>query len=156
MGFFDSVGNGINVVMGFLFSWSILISPYLCIFLVTIFLTLISTVVYKYTSDQTRLKIIKEEMDGLKKKMKDSKGDMQKYSEYNKKLTGLSLETMKHSIFNFKYMIITLIPLGLAFNWLRLTFSPMNLWGSAWGWFWIYMIFSLIVSQLARKILKVY
>lgn len=156
MAFFDSIGKGINIGMGFIFGWAISISPYFAILLVTIFLTLISTLVYKYTSDQIRLKSIKEEMDNLKKRMKEAKGDMEKVSALNKQMTTLSLETMKHSIFNFKYMVITLIPLGLAFSWLRTTFSPMNLWGSAWGWFWIYMIFSLVISQVIRKLLKVY
>ncbi len=156
MTFFSSIENGIHVGMTFLFGWAIFISPYFAILLVTIVLTLISTAVYKYTSDQVRLKSIKEEMDNLKKKMKEAKGDMAKVTALNKQMTTLSLETMKHSIFNFKYMLITLIPLGLAFNWLRTTFSPMNIWGSTWGWFWVYMIFSLVISQVIRKLLKVY
>ena len=71
MGIYDTFGNGISYLMNAAFGWSIPISPYFAILLVTIVLTFISTLVYKYTSDQIRLKSIKEEMDGLKSKMKD-------------------------------------------------------------------------------------
>lgn len=156
MSFTESVGVWINSLMQFLFGWSINISPYFALFLITIVLTLISTLVYKYTTDQVRMKSIKEEMDGLRAKMKEHKGNIEKMNEINGKITTLSLEQMKHSVLNWKYMIITLVPLGLAFNWLKLTFSPMNLWSSPWGWFWAYLIFSLFVSQFVRKVLKVY
>ena len=95
MGFFSSIENGIHVGMSFVFGWAIPISPYFAILLITIFLTLISTVAYKHTSDQIRLKSIKEEMDSLKKRMKEAKGDMARVSALRQEKEGLSLQDIQ-------------------------------------------------------------
>jgi len=128
-------------------------SPLGAILLISLIVTLLTTLVYKYFTKQKVLKAMKEEMDDLRKQMKEFKNDTQKMMELQKKSFQKSMEQMKHS---FVPMLITFIPLIIIFGWLQATYKEIgNLLGPL-NWLWIYILSSIIFSIILRKIMKVY
>ncbi|MBS3108594.1 DUF106 domain-containing protein [Candidatus Woesearchaeota archaeon] len=125
----------------------------------TFILTLLITIIYKYASNQAELKRIKEESIQLQKELKDHKNNPDKLAELQKKqleqFKGTFIDSFKH---NFKPMIITFIPMALLFVYLREYYNaignPKIFLGL--GWIWAYIIFSVVFSQILRKILKVH
>jgi len=67
-----------------IFGWSINISPLFGIGVVAFIFTLIVTLIYKYTTDQSFMKSVKEEMKDLQKQMKEHKEDHKKVMELQK------------------------------------------------------------------------
>nr|MBA4404924.1 hypothetical protein [Nanoarchaeum sp.] len=136
------------------FGWSININPVFGLFFITLILTLIVTIIYKYATDQKKQKMAKEEMKMIRGDMKKYKEDPKKVMEFQKRAMELSMEQMKNS---FKPMLITFIPLVIIFAWLKITYEPLtlNLVGIH-SWLLIYIIFSLILSPILRKVMKVY
>lgn len=124
--------------------------------LVSIAVTLTSTLIYKYATDQEVMKSLKEETKMLSAEAKKAKEDPKKMIELNKRIMEKNMDYMRHS---FKPMIITIIPFGLFFVWLSKIYTNLGpiIPNMAWiSWFWIYIIFSILLSIVLRKILKVY
>lgn len=136
------------------FGWSINLNAEFGLFFITLVLTLIVTVIYKYATDQKKQKMSKEEMKSIRAEMKNNKDDQKKLMELQKRTMEISMEQMKNS---FKPMLITFIPLIIVFAWLKTTYEPLslNLVGIH-SWLLIYIIFSLILSPILRKVMKVY
>ena len=91
----------------------------------SILMSLMITVIYKYTTNQKEMKHIKDEMKRLQKEMKSAQGDQ-------KKMLKLNSEIMKH---NSQYMmkslrssLFTLFPALLIFMFLsgHIAFSPIT------------------------------
>ena len=128
-------------------------SPFGAVLLISLIITLITTLAYKYFTNQQKLKVLKEEMDSLRTQMKESKNDTQKMMEIQKQSFQKSMEQMKHAI---KPMLITFLPIIILFTWLQTTYAPVgNLLGPL-NWLWVYILSSLIFSIALRKLLKVY
>ncbi len=124
--------------------------------LVSIVVTLASTLVYKYATDQDVMKSLKEETKMLSEEAKKAKDDPKKMIELNKRVMEKNMDYMRHS---FKPMIITIVPFGLFFIWLSKIYSDIGpiISSASWlSWFWLYVIFSIVLSIVLRKILKVY
>ncbi len=128
-------------------------SPLGAILLISLIVTLLTTLVYKYFTKQKVLKAMKEEMDDLRKQMKEFKNDTQKMMELQKKSFQKSMEQMKHS---FVPMLITFIPLIIIFGWLQATYKEIGKLLGPLNWLWIYILSSIIFSIILRKVLKVY
>ena len=135
------------------FGWSINISPLFGIFVVSAVLTIITTLIYKYTTNQTRMKAIRDELKSLQVDMKKEKDNPKKVIELQKVMWEKNLESMKH---NIKPMLITFLPVIFVFRWMGETFAPFGdvLW--TFGWLGTYLIFTIILSMVLRKLLKVY
>lgn len=125
------------------------------LFLISFFLTLALTLVYKWMTDQKLMKSLKEEMTAMRGEMKQYKQDTQKMMELNKKVWDKNMVYLKHSL---KPNLITLIPIIIIFSWLRSYYeglgNPTIFLGLSW--LWTYIIFSLVLSMLIRKLLKVH
>ncbi len=143
---FDAFFNSI-------FSWAIQISPLFGIFFVSAVITLLTTLVYKYATDQKVLKALREDLSRLQKEMTQEKHNPQKMGELNSQIWQKNLESMKHGL---KPMIITFIPVIIIFQWMRATFAPYGNVLFFLGWFGTYFIITLILSITFRKLLKVY
>ncbi len=138
--------------------------PILFITLVSFGLTLIVTLIYKFTTNQAVIKASKEEMKKIREELKVNKGNNEKLMELNKRSLELSMEQMKHS---FKPMIITFLPVILVFTWMKKYFTDSEVIlnfgfnlpkiGSnlGLGWIGIYVLTSLVFSFALRKLLKV-
>jgi len=115
------------------------------IIFISFIITLISTLVYKYTTNQKLMKSLKEEIVILQKKGKKDK------EIWNKQMT-----IMKNSLASTFY---TFIPIIILFRWLSTHMSTekiINIWFIHIGWLGTYVIFTIVFSYVVRKILKVY
>lgn len=116
-----------------------------------------TTLVYKYFTDQSLMKQIKEDIKKYQEQMKLHKGDAPKQLEIQSKMTALNMKMMPQT---FKPMIITMIPFLLIFTFLNKVYLgmiilPLPFWKGHLGYIGTYIILSMIFSTLFRKWLKV-
>ena len=142
----------LNNFFNLIFGWAVNISPLTGMIVISFILTLIVTLVYKWTTDQVMMKSLKDELKQHQKEMKDHKGDPKKMME----IQGKAMEkNMKYFMHSLKPMLITFIPLILVFGWLKENYDGVEvLFGLSW--IWSYIIFSIIFSIILRKVMKVY
>ncbi len=98
--------------------------PILVILLVSLFVSVLSVVVYKFTTNQTKLKSIHEEQKNLRAEIKKNQKNPEKAMKLNQRAMELSMEIMPESM---KSMIFTFIPIIIIFGWLsaNLSFMPL-------------------------------
>jgi uncharacterized membrane protein (DUF106 family) len=154
------------MVLENMFDW--LFSPFLKfgdgvgIILISVLLTLLITLFYKFFTNQELMKSLKKELKSLQKEMKTLKDNPEKFMKTQKKAMQKNLEYMKHSM---KPTLITFLPLILIFGWLRFKFADSGdifiwgfnipLFGTGLGWLGIYFFSAVISSIIFRKILKI-
>lgn len=136
-------------------TWSILVLS----FIITLFITL----AYKFLSNQTEIKRLKDEAKELKKEMKTTKNDPEKLMQIQKQSMQKSMETFRHSM---KPMFFYMIPLLLVFGWMSKTFKGAGeliswgfyipLFGTGFGWLGTYVLSTVLFNLILRKILKVH
>jgi uncharacterized membrane protein (DUF106 family) len=90
------------------------------IFIISLLATFLTTIIYKYTTDQKMLKQIKKDMKDLKEQIKKHKTDQKKMMKIQKEMLDKNMVMMKQS---FKSMLYTFIPLILVFAWLAATIA---------------------------------
>jgi len=91
--------------------------PLLGVFLIAFFITLTITLVYKFTTDQKKMKKLKDELKEAQKKIKTlTKDNPQKALEVQQEMMKKNMEYMKHS---FKSTLYTMLPILLIFAWLN-------------------------------------
>jgi len=133
------------------------------ILLISIILSLVVALIYKYATDQAVMKDLKEQLKKYQQQMREAKNDLNKLSELQKKAMEVNMKYMKQS---FKPMIITMIPFIIIFWWLRSLYTgvvvipfnfhfPLSGLETGLGWIGTYIIFSMIFTTLFRKALKV-
>jgi uncharacterized membrane protein (DUF106 family) len=127
------------------------------LFIISLILTGLITLAYKYLTDQTKMKELKDEMSSMQKKMKEMKDQPDKVMSMQKDAMKKNMEYMKHSM---KPTLFTFVPIIIIFGWLRTYFDTQTAAGTPFSffglsWLWAYIIFSLITSIVLRKIMKV-
>ncbi|MEM2954603.1 MAG: EMC3/TMCO1 family protein [Candidatus Nanoarchaeia archaeon] len=120
-------------------------------------ISLASTLVYKYATDQSLIKALREEAKKIQEELKNAKNDQQKTAELQNKLVPINLKLMSQTL---RPSIITIIPFILIFALLSKIYNsmviiPLPFWKGHLGWIGTYIIFSMIFSTAFRKILKV-
>jgi uncharacterized membrane protein (DUF106 family) len=90
------------------------------IFIISLLATLLTTIIYKYTTNQKQLKQIKKEMKEMKAELKKYKNDQKKMMKVQKDMLEKNMIMMKQS---FKSMLYTFVPLILIFAWLAATIA---------------------------------
>lgn len=135
---------------GLLLNWNVTIG----MLLITAIITLITTILQKYLTDQNLLKTIKEEQKLVQQEMKLVKSNPEKSMELSKKSMELTMKTLPMTMRPAMY---TIIPFVLFLRWFNdyFTTNPMHILGFM-SWFWAYLIFSIIFSSIFRKLLKVH
>ena len=144
-------------------------NPLLFVSLISLLASLLVTLSYKYLTNQSTLKRLREESNELRKKMKEeskiNKYNPEKLMEMQKRMMEMSMEQMKHT---FKPMLINFLPLIILFWWIRNSIQdsqvilslPFNIpklgLHNGFGWLGVYVIISLIFNQIFKKMLKVY
>ncbi len=127
-------------------------------------LSLATTLVYKFMTDQTLIKQVKEDVKKYQKEMKEHKGDTAKVMELSKKMNALNMKIMPQQ---FKPMLITIIPFIIIFYLLRSIYMgmviipfdfhfPLSGLETGLGWIGTYIIFSMVLTTVFRKAMKVY
>jgi len=120
MGFYDIINTIIGPVLDPLKA----IGPFYVILLISLIVSLIITVVYKYATDQKLMKSLKDDIKVLQKDMKKLRNNPQKMMKVQKEAMDKNMKYMMHS---FRATLITFIPLILIFGWLNTNFAYESL-----------------------------
>ncbi|MDP3992242.1 MAG: EMC3/TMCO1 family protein [Nanoarchaeota archaeon] len=145
----NSVGAILNPTAGGLLGWNLTIGMTILILILSVLMTLIR----KYTTDQKTLREMKEEQKKLQE-------DIKKLEPGSKEHTELSMKSMKFIGPMFKLglrpIIYTAIPLILLFRWFTDYFALVDIrFFGFLSWFWFYLLGSIIFSSILNKVLKV-
>lgn len=111
--------------MNFLFGWLLSFPPWVGILLLCFIISLLVTLIYKFTTNQSLMKTLKEEIKALQAEMKTLKHDPAKMMEVNKRAMETNMKYMSQS---FRPMIFTFLPVIIIFGWLNahLAFEPIQ------------------------------
>lgn len=118
-------------------------------------ISLITTLVQKYATDQKTIRELKAQQKELSKKMKEFGHDLEKQRAIQKEMGPLTMALMKHSM---RPLMFTGIPFILLFRWFWDYFNAIPDGVKFFGflsWFWFYLIFAMIFGSVLRKALKV-
>lgn len=141
---------GINAILsptlGTLLNWNVSLG----MIIITGGIALILVLVQKYTVDQDSLRQLKKEQKLLQEEAKKYRDNPQKLLEINKQQLQFLPRTMDLTM---APVIYTAIPLLVFFRWFSDYFAanPAKVFGIL-GWFWAYLIFSVIFSMIFRKV----
>jgi uncharacterized membrane protein (DUF106 family) len=149
-----AIKNSIHYVLdpsaGALLNWNLNLGMLIIVFLITV----MTTIVQKYATDQKTLKEMKAEQKVLQNQMKEFKNHPEKMMELQKKQFAMMPKQMKLSM---RAIIYTGIPFILFFRWFQDFFlangSPKFWLGM--GWFLFYLISAIIFGSILRKYMDV-
>jgi len=103
-----------------IFSPILKIPTLLAVALLSFLISLIITIVYKFTTDQNLMKQLKDEMKELQKEMKELKNHPDKAMEVNKRFMNTN---KKYMIQSFKSTIYSILPIFIIFGWMNAHFA---------------------------------
>jgi len=92
------------------------LEPFWVIFILSFFMALIITLIYKFLTDQELMKSLREDIKKDQKEMKQLRNDPDKMMAIQKKAMKKNMKYMSQS---FKPMIVSFIPIMLIFGWLN-------------------------------------
>ena len=142
----NSVHSVLDPSAGALIDWNLTIGMLIIVFI----LSMITTLLQKYTTDQ-------ETLSELKKQQKEVQLEMKKYRDNPEKVMELQRSsmpvTMKIMELSMRSALYTIIPFILLFRWFMDYFSNAGnpLFFGFITWFWFYLIFAIIFSSILRK-----
>ena len=146
---FENITSGAVLFLQDFASWS----PLFSLLIISFIVGLLSTLTYKYLTNQQLIKETKEEMKKIQEEMKLLKSDPSKMMEKQKELMQKNAPIMKES---FKLILYTIIPFGIIFLLIQKAYVPLGKIAFGMSWFWIYFISSFIFNLILRKVMKVY
>lgn len=155
--YFEWIRNSVHYILdpsfGILLNWNL----HWGMLIIALFISLITTFIQKYATDQEALKELKAGQKELQKEMKkfQKEGNTSKVMELQKQQFSSMPEMMKLSMSSIVY---TGIPFVLFFRWFNDYFSaiPEFRFFGFISWFWFYLILLMITGGVLRKILKVH
>ncbi len=98
--------------------------PFLAIVLVAFLLSVMITYIYKWTTDQKKMKSMKDKMKKYQKLMKENRDKPEKMMKIQKKAMSYNMEYMKMSM---KPTLFTFIPIIIIFGWLSANFAYIGI-----------------------------
>ena len=112
--------NLLNPVLGPLLNLPSLWAVVLLSFLISLIITLI----YKFTTNQSLMKDLKDEMKAFQKEIKELRNEPQKAMEVQKRSMKVNMKYMSHSM---RSTLFTFIPIILIFGWMttHLSYDPI-------------------------------
>jgi len=153
------IANSVHAVLdptaGVLLTWNLTAG----MLLIVLIITLLTTVIQKYATDQDALRELKKEQKILQEEMKKYKDHPEKVAELSKKQLQFIPKTFK---LTSRAVMFTGIPFILFFRWFNDVFTdmaivtgePIKFLGFL-SWFWFYLIFTMVFSTFLRKMFKV-
>ena len=90
------------------------------VILLSFLISLIITVVYKYTTDQNLMKQLKEEMKEFQREIKELKKEPEKAMQIQKKSMQTNMKYMMHSM---RSTLFSIIPIIVIFSWMNANFA---------------------------------
>ncbi|MEK6875312.1 MAG: EMC3/TMCO1 family protein [Nanoarchaeota archaeon] len=149
-----AIKNSVHAILdpsaGKLLNWNVTYGMLIAVFIIT----LISTLVQKYGTNQAEIRRLKKEQKDINERAKQLKDNPEKMMEVQKELMPLTGELMKHSM---RPLIFTAVPFVLFFRWFADYFAimPDFKFFGFFSWFWFYLLSAIIISMILRKFLKV-
>jgi len=100
------------------------ISPFLTLVVLALIISLLITLVYKFFTNQGKMKEMKEKQKDYQKRMKELRTNPEEMMKVQKEAMKVNMEYMKMS---FKPTLITMIPILLIFGWMaaHLSYEPL-------------------------------
>jgi uncharacterized membrane protein (DUF106 family) len=100
------------------------VSPFWAIFILAFAISLVITLAYKYLTNQSEMKRLKEKQKHFQKRMKELRKEPEEMMKVQKEAMSTNMEYMKHS---FKATLITMLPILLIFGWMNvhLAYEPI-------------------------------
>ena len=145
----NAIHSALDPTIGLLLDWNLSIG----MLIVVAILSLLTSLIHKYTTDQHELRKLKEEQKILQAELKKYQNDPKKLVELQRKQIEFFPKTLDLTVNSALY---TLLPFLLLFRWFIDYFSENT--GEIFGflsWFWAYFIFTIIFSSIWRKALNV-
>lgn len=121
MGFIATLNQGLDILLRPLLDS---LAPFWTLVVICIGLTLFMTVIYKYTTNQSLMKDLKDELKAFQAQMKELRSEPDKMMEVQKKAMETNMKYMMHSM---RSTLFTFIPIIIIFAWLNasLAFEPI-------------------------------
>lgn len=104
----------------FLYEWP----PFWAILFISLVITLVTTLVYKWTTDQKRMRELKEKSKKFQEKMRAARDDPEKMMKVQSEAMKVNLELMKHSL---RPTLYTFLPIIILFWWLNAHLAYYNI-----------------------------
>ena len=150
------IKNSVHAILDPSAGFLLKLNPVFGMVAIVFIITLITTLVQKYGTNQEELKKLKGEQKILQEEMKKYKGNPEKLLEFQKK----QLEFVPRTFdLTMKSLVYTFVPIILLFRWFNDFFSMPEFkdfkFLGVLSWIWVYLILSIIFSSILRKILKV-
>lgn len=122
---FESVGNILNVIFSPILDPLLHLPVWLSLLIVSLFIALVSTLAYKFVTDQTLMKRLKSELKELQAEMKTLRDNPAAMMKVQKQVMETNMKYMTQSL---KPTLVTFIPLILIFTWLsgHLAYDPLQ------------------------------
>ena len=147
----DPIHAVLDPSAGLLLNWEVTLGMLIIVFVIS----LGTTIIQKYATDQSALRELKKEQKLLQEEMKKYKEHPEKMMVLQKKQLAFIPKTMKLST---RAMAYTGIPFILFFRWFNdyfnaleeTTGAPVRFFGFM-GWFIFYLLASIIFSSLIKK-----
>lgn len=146
----DAVHSIFNPTLGALLNWN----PTIGMLIIVVVISIITTLIQKYTTDQETLRDLKKQQKEINKKSQEFKHDPQKMLEIQKELGPLTMKMLK---LNARSIAYTAIPLILLFRWFSDYFDAIGGYSffGFMSWIIFYILFVIIFGSIAKKIFKV-
>ncbi len=97
---------------------------FLVVVILSFLITLLTTLIYKWTTNQSLMKSLKDEIKSLQGLMKEAKSDPDEAMKLNQKLMAVN---SKYFMQSMKPLFYTMLPILLIFGWMQasLAFDPL-------------------------------
>lgn len=98
---------------------------FLAILLLSLVISLLITLVYKYLTNQAEMKRLKEQQKEFQNRMKGLRSNPEEMMKIQKEAMKVNMEYMKHSL---KPTLVTMLPIILIFGWMNahLAYEPIQ------------------------------
>jgi uncharacterized membrane protein (DUF106 family) len=104
--------------------WALLFHPFVAILILAFIVTMISNLIYKYTTDQREMKRLKEQIEDYRKKIKEARDNPKKMMKLNQDAMSVNMQYLTKSL---KPMLFTFIPIIVIFAWMNAHFTYAEL-----------------------------
>ena len=142
----NAIHAGLDPTAGVLLNWNL----HWGMFFIILIITVITTLVQKYGTDQETLKELKKEQKELQKEMKKHRSDPSKTMELQKKQMKLLPKQMKLSM---RGIVYTGVPFILLIRWFHDYFEAAGnpQFFGFMGWIVFYLLGAVIIGSILRK-----
>ena len=145
----NSVDAVLNPTAGALLGWNVMWGMTLLILVLSLFTTLMQ----KYFTDQATLRQMKQEQKEIQEQLRKAEKGSKEFNELSMRSIKIMGPMFKLSL---RPVIYTAIPLILLFRWFSDYFTAVNFSFLGFlNWFWFYLIGSIIFSSILRKAFNV-